>query len=128
MKLTKAEEQIMQILWTLGEATVQEIRNEFGDNKPARTTIATVLSILESKGAVNHVSKERVNSYTALLSKEDYSKKQLLGFIDQYFGGSFASMTSFFAKENNLSIEDLDELFEETKEVLQSNSTKKNKK
>lgn len=118
MQLTKAEEQIMRILWTLDEATVQDILKQFVNEKPARTTIATVLGILENKGFVSHRSYGRVNVYNPLISKEEYSKKQLFGFLKNYFNGSFSSMTSFFAKETNLTIEDLDKLLEEAKQTL----------
>lgn len=118
MQLTKAEEQIMQIVWTLNRCTVQDIREKFTENQPARTTIATVLNILENKGFVNHETEGRVNIYFSVISKEEYSKKQLFGFMKDYFNGSFSNMASFFAKETNLSIEDLDQLFEETKQAL----------
>lgn len=119
MQLTKAEEQIMQILWTMEEGTVQDILKEFVDSKPARTTIATVLSILENKNFVTHRSEGRLNIYKALVAKEDYSKKQLLGFVKDYFNGSFSSMISFFAKENNLTLEEMDHLLEETRLALE---------
>lgn len=118
MQLTKAEEQIMQILWTIEKGTVQDILKEFTDNKPARTTIATVLSILESKDFVDHNNEGRVNIYRPLVSKEEYSKKQLFGFVKNYFDGSFSSMVSFFAKETNLSISEMDKILEETKKAL----------
>ena len=118
MQLTKAEEQIMQILWMMEEGTVQDILQHFDDNKPARTTIATVLSILENKDFVEHRSEGRTNIYKAVVSKEDYSKKQLFGFVKDYFNGSFSSMVSFFAKETNLSIDQMDKMLEETKEAL----------
>jgi len=124
MQLTKAEEQIMQILWSIEEGTVQDILKEFTDNKPARTTIATVLSILESKDFVHHRSEGRVNIYTALVSKDEYSKKQLFGFVKNYFDGSFSSMVSFFAKETNLSIEEMDRILEETKKALEEENYK----
>ncbi len=125
MQLTKAEEQIMQILWTLGEATVQDILKEFVTEKPARTTIATILSILETKEFVTHRTDGRSNVYGAIVRKEDYSKKQLFGFLKNYFDGSFSSLTSFFAKETNLSIDDLDKLLDETKQALQDEQNKK---
>lgn len=125
MQLTKAEEQIMQILWTMEEGTVQDILKEFIDSKPARTTIATVLSILENKNFVTHRSEGRLNIYKALVAKEDYSKKQLLGFVKDYFNGSFSSMISFFAKENNLTLEEMDHLLEETRQALDDNQTDK---
>ncbi|MDH6354111.1 BlaI family penicillinase repressor [Dysgonomonas sp. PH5-45] len=124
MQLTKAEEQIMQILWKLGEGSVQDIRESFTDTKPARTTIATILNILETKQFVTHTSEKRVNRYKATVSKETYSKKQLFGFMKNYFGGSFSTMASFFAKESNMTIEDLDQLFEETRQALEEEKNK----
>lgn len=118
MQLTKAEEQIMQILWAIGEGTVQDILKEFTENKPARTTIATVLSILENKEFVEHRTEGRSNIYFPLVQKEEYSKKQLFGFVKDYFDGSFSSMLSFFAKEKQMSIEEVDKIIEETKEAL----------
>ena len=118
IQLTKAEEQVMQILWDLGKGTVQEVREKFENPKPARTTIATVLTILENKGFATHVANGRLNIYSHLVSKETYSKTQLFGVMKNYFNNSFASMASFFAKENNLSIEELDELIESTREEL----------
>lgn len=118
MQLTKAEEQLMQILWNIDEGTVQDILKEFTENKPARTTIATVLSILESKEFVDHRTEGRANIYRALISKEEYSKKQLFGFVKNYFNGSFSSMVSFFAKETNISIKEMDRILEETKKAL----------
>ncbi|NDW19064.1 BlaI/MecI/CopY family transcriptional regulator [Dysgonomonas sp. 216] len=119
MQLTKAEEQIMQILWTIDEGTVQDIREKFSDVKPARTTVATILSILENKGFVDHTTNGRVNVYSSLISKDEYSKKQLFGFLKNYFNGSFSALTSFFAKESNLNVEDLDKLLEETRKELE---------
>lgn len=124
MQLTKAEEQIMQILWTIQEGTVQDILKEFPENKPARTTIATVLSILENKDFVAHRTEGRANIYTTLVAKEDYSKKQLFGFVKDYFNGSFSSMISFFAKESNLSLEEMDRLLKETRQALEEEPNK----
>ncbi|MDR2947660.1 MAG: BlaI/MecI/CopY family transcriptional regulator [Prevotella sp.] len=125
MQLTKAEEQVMQILWTMEEGTVQDILKGFTESKPARTTIATVLSILENKNFVEHRTEGRVNIYKALILKEEYSKKQLFGFVKDYFNGSFSSMISFFAKETNLSIEEMDTLLEETRQALEEESDNK---
>lgn len=123
MQLTKAEEQIMQILWTLGKGSVQDIREKFESSKPARTTIATILSILETKNVVSHTTEGRSNIYYSLVEKEEYSKRQLFGVLTDYFDGSFSSMASFFAKESNLSLEDMDKLLEETRrELEQSNN------
>lgn len=123
-QLTKAEEQIMQVLWQLGEGTVHDIRERLTEPKPARTTVATVLTILENKNFTNRTVKNRINLYTPLVSKEDYSKSQLSGLLKNYFNNSFASMASFFAKENNYSIEELDLMIKDTREELDKNKPK----
>ncbi|TKC06239.1 BlaI/MecI/CopY family transcriptional regulator [Pedobacter frigoris] len=117
-QLTKAEEQIMQALWTLGSGSVQDIRDQMEDPKPARTTVSTVLTILENKGFAAHDNLGRTNIYTPLIAKEVYSKSQLSGLLKNYFNNSFASMASFFAKENNYSIEELDLLIKDTRDEL----------
>lgn len=118
VQLTKAEEQIMQVLWSLGEGTVQEIRDLLEAPKPARTTVSTVLTILENKGFAGHKSNGRINVYFALVAKEAYSKTQLSGLLKNYFNNSFGAMASFFAKENNYTIEELDLLIRDTQNEL----------
>ena len=118
LQLTKAEEQIMQFLWTLKESTVQDIRDRFEEPKPARTTIASVLNILENKGFATHKSFGRVNIYYPVVAKNEYSKIQLFGVIKNYFNNSLPAMVSLFAKENNLSLRELDELLEESRKEL----------
>lgn len=124
VQLTKAEEQIMQVLWQLGEGSVQDIREQLEEPRPARTTISTVLTILENKGFATHNCIGRVNNYSALISKELYSKSQLFGLLKNYFNNSFSSMTSFFAKESNYTVEELDTLIQDTKEELRKEQEK----
>ena len=101
MELTKAEEQILHYLWKLEEATVQDILSCMDDaGKPSRTTVSTIIRILENKGAVSHKpGTGRGYIYYPLVKKEEYSRKQLFGFISRYFDNSFSSLASFFAKE-----------------------------
>ncbi len=124
VQLTKAEEQVMQILWELEKATVQDIREKFENPKPARTTVATVLSILENKGFAAHETSGRVNTYYPRVEKEAYSRTQLFGVMKNYFNNSFSSMASFFAKENNMSLDELDQLLEDTREALRKENEK----
>ncbi len=120
MQLTRAEEQVMQYLWSLNEGLVQDVRDCFEDPKPSRTTVSTILRILETKGFVGHKANGRVYTYYPLVKKEDYSKKQLFNMLKNYFNNSFSSMASFFAKESNLSIQEIEELLEDTKKELQN--------
>ncbi len=124
-QLTKAEEQVMHILWELGQGTVQDVREKFENPKPARTTVATVLSILENKNIITHSTQGRINVYIPSVTKDTYSKAQLFSVMKNYFNNSFASMASFFAKEKNLTLEELDQLIESTKEELRKESQQK---
>lgn len=129
IQLTKAEEQIMQILWTLEKGTVQGILKEFDEeNRPARTTVATVLNILETKNIVAHEANGRTNIYYPLVAKDEYSKGQLFGVLKNYFNGSFSAMASFFAKESNISLQEMDQIMEETRKALDINEDSDNLK
>lgn len=109
-QLTKAEEQVMQILWELKEGVVKDVVNGFDENKPAYTTVATVLKVLESKGFVQSRKVGNVNLFYPSVSKAEYTRFQFSSLLQNYFNGSFPKMATFFAKENNLSIHDLEEM------------------
>jgi BlaI family transcriptional regulator, penicillinase repressor len=125
MYLTKAEEQIMQILWDMKAGIVKDIRDRFNNPKPARNTVSTVVRILEKKGYVGHKAFGNTHLYHPLISKEDYSKSQLSRLMSGYFNNSFPTLASFFVRENDLSIQDLEELLEETKKELKKSKRKK---
>ena len=125
MQLTRAEEQIMQILWNRKDGLVKDIRDSFSDPKPARNTVSTVLRILEKKGFVGHKAYGNVHVYHPLVSKNEYSKTQLFGLMEGYFNNSFPAMASFFAREKDLSIKELEELLDDTRKELSKSKRKK---
>ena len=125
MQLTKAEEQIMQILWDMKEGLVRDIRNRFSDPKPARNTVSTVIRVLEKKGFVNHKAYSKVHIYYPLVSKSEYSKSQLFGLMENYFNNSFTAMASFFVREKDLTLRELEELLEDTRKELKMNKKRK---
>ena len=108
----------MQILWDLKEGLVKDIRESFSEPRPARNTVSTVLRILEKKGIVGHKAYGNVHLYHPLVSKKDYSKSQLFGLMESYFNNSFPAMASFFAREKDLTMKELEELLEDTKKEL----------
>ena len=118
MQLTKAEEQVMQILWDLGEGLVKDVRDRFEDPKPARNTVSTVVSVLEKKGFIGHRAFSNVHLYFPLVSKKEYSKSQLFGLMESYFDNSFPAMASFFAKEKDLSMKELNGLLDVTRKEM----------
>jgi predicted transcriptional regulator len=125
MQLTKAEEQVMQILWDLNEGLVKDIRDRFPEPRPARNTVSTVIRVLEKKGYVDHKNYGNVYLYFPLVSRMDYSKSQLFGLMESYFDNSFPAMASFFAREKSLSIKELDELMDETRRELSKGKKRK---
>jgi predicted transcriptional regulator len=121
MRLTKAEEQVMHILWELKEGAVSDIRNRFGDPKPARNTVSTVLRILEKKGFVSHKTYGNVHVFFPVVSKSEYSKNQLSGLLKDYFNNSFPAMATFFARENDLSATELEKILKEIRKEMSGN-------
>jgi predicted transcriptional regulator len=118
MQLTKAEEEVMQILWTLKEGAVRDIRQQFEAPRPARNTVSTIIRILEKKGYVGYTPSGNTHIYYPLVQKEEYSKTQLFRLMKKYFNNSFPAMASFFAREKDLSAKELEELMEEAKREL----------
>jgi BlaI family transcriptional regulator, penicillinase repressor len=125
MQLTRAEEQVMQILWDKKEGLVKDIRDGFDNPKPARNTVSTVLRVLEKKGYVNHKAYGNVHLYFPQVSKNEYSKSRLFGLMEDYFNNSFPAMASFFAREKDLTLRELEELLEDTKRELSKDKKRK---
>ncbi len=125
MQLTKAEEQVMQILWDLGEGLVKDIRDRFEEPRPARNTVSTVVRVLEKKGFIGHKAFSNVHLYHPIVSKKEYSKSQLFGLMESYFDNSFPAMASFFAKEKDLSMKELNGLLDVTRKEMKKSKKRK---
>ena len=113
--LTKAEEQIMQVIWKLDKAFLKEIIEELPDPKPHNNTVATIIKILTEKDFVGVKVFGRMHQYYPIVSKEAYSKTTMKSFVKGYFEGNFSNAVSFMVKENNLSVEDLELLLKQLK-------------
>jgi len=113
--LTKAEEEIMQALWKLEHAFVKDIVDILPDPKPHYNTVSTIIKILGDKGFVAYESFGKSNRYYPLVKKDEYTKKTMKQFIKGYFEGSYANMLSFFAREKDISIQELESLLKELK-------------
>ena len=121
--LTKAEEQVMQAVWRLGRGFAGDIAAAVEEPRPAYRTVITEIRILEQKGFVAHREMGGNNQYYPLVSKADYSGRQLSTLMSNYFGGSYRQLVSFFVEDMNISREDLEALAsiieEKRKEVRQ---------
>jgi predicted transcriptional regulator len=109
-ELTRAEEQVMQVLWKIEKGFVKDILEHFDEPKPAYNTISTIVRILQEKGFVTHKAYGRTHEYYPLITKDEYSKSHLNTFVKDYFSNSFEKMVSFFAKEKNISIKEMEEI------------------
>src|ERR1700761_3529091 len=109
-ELTKAEEQVMQILWQLHEAIVKDIIEQMPDPKPAYNTVSTVVRVLETKGIVGHKAYGNSHVYFPLISEAEYKKFTFDKMMTSYFSNSYQSLVSFLVDEKKLSLQELEEI------------------
>ncbi|TDB67398.1 BlaI/MecI/CopY family transcriptional regulator [Arundinibacter roseus] len=108
--LTKAEAEIMKILWQLKKGFIKDILAKMEDPKPAYTTVATFLKILEKKQVVSHRTYGNSHEFYPLISEEDYRKHEVDQLMENYFDNSVANLVSFFVKEKGLDEQDFNAL------------------
>ncbi len=120
--LTRAEEQVMQVLWKLGEGFLKDLVENSPEPKPHANTIATSLKILVDKGYVEYEVQGRNNLYKPRISKDEYGSKSINQVVKGYFDGSPAKLVSQFLSDNKLSVEELEALLKKVR------SSKKNEK
>lgn len=121
-ELTKAEEQVMQILWEIEKGFVKDIIEKMDPPKPAYNTVSTIVRILEQKGFIGHQAYGKTHEYYPLIAKDKYTKFYFNNFLSGYFNGSFERLVSFFAKENNLDLHEVEELLKHAKDDLKDKS------
>ena len=109
-QLTKAEEQVMQILWDIKQGFVKDVLDKMPEPKPAYNTVSTIIRILEKKGFVDYKAYGKTHEYYPLIEKNQYRSYYLKSMITGYFGGSFERLVSFFAKDNDMDVHEMEEL------------------
>jgi BlaI family transcriptional regulator, penicillinase repressor len=124
-ELTRAEEQVMQILWKIKKGFVKEILEKMDEPKPAYTTVSTIVRILQDKGFVSHKEYGRTHQYFPVVSKDEYSKAHMGTFIKDYFSNSYQKMMSFFAKEESISLKEMEEIMNLMKKEIENKKSEK---
>jgi BlaI family transcriptional regulator, penicillinase repressor len=124
-ELTRAEEQIMQVLWSLRKAYVKDIIERLPEPKPAYNTVSTVVRILEKKGFVGHEAFGKTHLYEPLVAKVDYTQAFLKSFVRNYFGDSYQELVSFFARDRNLTVSELEEILDALREEIKIQKAEK---
>jgi BlaI family penicillinase repressor len=109
-ELTKAEEQVMHVLWKIERGFVKDVVDLLDNPKPAYNTVSTIIRILEKKGFIDHKAYGKTYEYFPKVSKKEYTKSYMGSFLKRYFSNSFQQMVSFFSDENNLSLEEMEKI------------------
>ena len=123
-ELTKAEDQVMQILWELKKGFVKDILEKMPAPKPAYNTVSTIIRILEKKGFVSYKAYGKSYEYYPIIAKEQYSHDYLKHFMGRYFGGSFKNLVSFFARENDMNLQEVEQLLKHVEKDLEKKKPK----
>lgn len=111
-ELTKAELEIMQVLWDKKEAFVKDILEELPEPKPAYNTVSTIVRILEKKGFVNHKNFGNTYQYYPAVDRAKYASGVMHSVISTFFGGSASKMVSFLSSNKSISLEETEEIIE----------------
>lgn len=107
-ELTRAELEIMQVLWARGAVVIHDILDDMEVPKPAYNTVSTIVRILEKKGFVSHKAYGKTHEYFPLVAKEDYARRYMDGVLKNFFGGSLSRLVSFFSEQKAISLEETD--------------------
>lgn len=111
-ELTKAEEQVMLILWDMKKALVKEVIEKMDPPKPAYNTVSTVIRVLEGKGFVNHKAVGNTHIYFPVITEDQYKHFAFDKVMNNYFENSYQSLVSFLVKEKNMDMDELNELIQ----------------
>jgi len=109
-ELTKAEEQVMHVLWKIERGFVKDVIEKLDEPKPAYNTVSTIIRILEKKGFIDHKAYGKTHEYFPIVSKKEYTKSFFGSFLQKYFSNSFQQLVSFFSNENDLSLEEMEKI------------------
>lgn len=109
-ELTKAEEQVMLILWEMKEGLVKEVIEKMDPPKPAYNTVSTVIRVLEGKGFIDHKAVGNTHVYFPIITEEQYKHFAFDKVMNNYFENNYQSLVSFLVKEKNMDMNELDEL------------------
>ena len=109
-ELTRAEEEVMQVLWKIGKGFVNDLLEHYPEPRPAYNTVSTVIRILEKKGFVDHIAYGKTHEYYPLVSKEEYTRQFMGTVVKGYFDNSLRKMVSFFTGDGHMSMKEMEEI------------------
>src|SRR5215216_3620495 len=108
--LTKAEEEVMHIIWQLDRCVVRDIIDKLGDPDMPHSTISSVVRILEKKGFVDHKAYGKTHEYFPVITKEEYAQHGVKSLMEKYFGGSPKKLVSFLVQSEDINLKELNDI------------------
>lgn len=121
-ELTRAEEQIMQVLWDLRKGFVKDVLDRLPEPVPAYNTVSTIIRILEKKGFVGYTAYGKTHEYYPLISREDYKSFAMGQVLNGYFGNSMHNLVSFFVGKEQIDINEADEIIKLLEKIKEKES------
>ena len=109
-ELTRAEFEIMQVIWDKGRCLVHDVLEVLPEPKPAYNTVSTVIRVLEKKGYVDHKAYGKTHEYYPIIDRDTYTRGFMAGVLNNFFGGSASRMVSFLSSNKSISLEETDEI------------------
>lgn len=109
-ELTRAELEIMQVIWDKGRCLVHDVLEVLPEPKPAYNTVSTVIRVLEKKGYVDHKAYGKTHEYHPIIDRDTYTRGFMAGVLNNFFGGSASRMVSFLSSNKSISLEETDEI------------------
>lgn len=109
-QLTKAEEEIMHIIWQIQPCLVRDIIDRLGDPEIPHSTVSSVVRILERKGFLDHKAYGKTYEYFPIVSKEEYAQHGVQSLVEKYFNGSPKKLVSFLVKNEDMDLKELNDL------------------
>lgn len=116
-ELTKAEEQIMQVLWDIKKGFVKDVLEKLPEPRPAYNTVSTIIRILEKKGFVAYKAFGKTHEYFPIVKKEEYRSFAMGQMLSGYFGNSVRNLVSFFAGKEKIDIKEANEIIKVLEEI-----------
>ena len=109
-EITKAQEEILRVLWEIKEGAVSNVVDKIPEPKPAYNTVSTVIKVLEKKGYVSHKEFGKTYVYFPVVSKDEYARYEVKSSYTQLFNGSLNQIVSFFVRQEKVGLKELEEL------------------
>ena len=119
-KLTNKEREVMELFWQHGPMFVRELLEHYEEPRPHFNTLSTIVRRLEHEGYIGHKPYGSTYQYHALISEQDYAKRNIFRLVDDYIEDSYKGLVSTFLQEEKLSVDELRDLISQVEDYKKS--------